>query len=265
MAPLGLTTRGLLERSVAAVGICELPALTRERLDAGAPGPLRDVGYAGLNHAGWFVPYDTADGVATTALRDRGLAAGIVDPVTWDRFGGVPVSYHYRVLDPGRGAALGIRQPPGRAQQLQRGGEAIVDALRRGEAPPASDRPTPWFDRALVPVLAAHLGGTPYRGAVNLTNGSRLPEVPPDVVVEVEATVQRCATRIEPSPPRPPAVAELLAALGDVEERLHHACVSRDVRQLRGALDALPNELRPRTGDLDAAVADIVGGEAIGS
>ena len=205
VAPLGVTTRALLECGLRAVGVCELPTVTMNRLRARLPeGARTSWCVAGLNHLSW-VWSAPGDDRRRELLRDAARAEGLVDEVTWRRFGAVPMPYYYRVVEPVLGACLGVRQPAGRAAELA---ELSARALERMAAHPGAAlpelaaRPTPWFEHALVPTITALAGGDPWRGTVNVHNGVLLPELPTEVVVEVPATVDRTGVAPERAPAR---------------------------------------------------------------
>ena len=211
MAPLGMTTAVLHDAGLDTLGICELPAVTRATLGHG-PGEGR---YGGLNHLAWF----------------------------WDlprRPGVHPLKYQARVFG-------GAPPPLGRAEALAELDTAIFEALRGqpGALPSAEQaRPTPWFEHALVPMLAARLGsaGT-YEGFANVPNANLVPGLPPEQIVEVEVSLTglRLATRA--SGPLPPEVRPLLDAVARAERLGLAAARVRSLAGLRVAIGALPHTL----------------------
>src|SRR5437870_5388579 len=56
VAPLGITTRLLLDAGLDAIGVCELPRVTLEGWIAATATAAGNTSfrYAGLNHLGWF-------------------------------------------------------------------------------------------------------------------------------------------------------------------------------------------------------------------
>jgi len=220
VAPLGITTRVLVEAGLDALGVCELPLVTLESWSARPPGPF---GYVGLNHAGWF----WGAGIAPPAAA--------VDAATLAHFGAAPLRYYYEALDRAAGARLGIVRTPGRAVELA----AVAErALERGPAELAA-RPTPWFDRALVPMMAARFGGPMHEGFANLPNAGLVDGLPAATVVEVPA---RCGRRVVPRPSAapPPRVIEWLARLAHAEDLAFRAARDADPARLAEAIAALP-------------------------
>jgi alpha-galactosidase/6-phospho-beta-glucosidase family protein len=99
---------------------------------------------------------------------------------------------------------------------------------------------------------------------VNVVNGGRLAGVGPDVVVEVEATIDGSSITIHTAPAAPEPISDLVAAFGASEDLLARAATERDTDLLRAAVVALPHQLRPAAALLDDAVADVMAGEAVG-
>lgn len=221
VAPLPVTTRVLVEAGVRAVGVCELPTVVRDRLVGAGLDPDTALGLGGLNHLSFWWDLHEPD-----RLRDAALAAGLVDGPTWDRFGAVPMPYFFRVLDPAAGAGLGIRQPAGRAGELQSLADGALAAMAAGPGADVAElagRPTPWFDLAVVPVVAAHLGGRSYSGPLNLTNAGRVPDVARGVVLEAPGRVAAGALDAGGPLDLPPAVAEATVAWATADDLLHRA------------------------------------------
>jgi 6-phospho-beta-glucosidase len=252
VAPLGLTTRLLLEHGLEAVGVCELPEVTLCQLAAAAHVAAEAVRfeYAGLNHLGWF--WNVRAGAVD--VLDRACAAGAVEASTLASYGAAPLRYFYEVYDRPAGARLGLRRTPGRAEHLAALAERILAHYQQApgsEPAELAQRPTPWFDRALVPLLAAHLGGVAGPGFVNIGNtrragapgahaGPLLDELSPGVIVEVPARLEGTQLHPRRPGPRPPRVAQFLAAIAAAEDLGYQAARRRDRHLLRRALAALP-------------------------
>lgn len=259
MAPLGITTRLLVDAGLRTIGICELPLVTLEAI-ARRPADTVDFQYAGLNHLGWFwdVRGDGRDLIA------EACAAGLVDEQTLRRFAAAPLRYYYQVFDVAAGERVGVRRVSGRAQQLAELSATIVERYARQPGTAADAlraRPTPWFDRALVPTMAALLGGPVHEGFVNLPNGvggRRFVEVLPDTaIVEVPARFTReVQPRYCEQPPAP--VAEFSSRVATAEALVYEAARSNDSVLLGRALEALPLPIasETRAALVQAALAD---------
>lgn len=269
MAPLGLTTRFLLDRGLDVLGLCELPTTSERRLpepssvsradepeglhalDASGeePSPTR-WRYAGLNHLGWFWPEE-----GWARLLEEAVRAGRVDPDVAAANGAVPLEYYYRVFDPAAADRLGMEHRTGRARHLATVSERLFRryAEHPGEEVPASRlRPTPWFPHAVAPSLRAVLGGRPHRGFANVRNGGLVPELPPGIVVELRARIS--TTGAVPAAPGtlPPRVREFLVASARAEHLMYEAAVRRCSSLVARALRCLPLAID------DAAVRSLV-------
>jgi 6-phospho-beta-glucosidase len=252
VAPLGITTRILIEERLNAIGICELPAATLRMLTGGVAG---DDGlgfhYAGLNHVGWFWDVRRNGIDPLTAA----VARGLVDGDTLDRFGAAPLRYYYEVFDRDAGRRIGIERRSGRARQLADLAEQTFMRFNRndGDAEHGA-RPTPWFDEALLPVLLAHTQGHVYDGFLNVANASgAVANLPTTSIVEVRACLRD--GRIGPRPvTSPPQVCRFLARLAHAEALAYAAAREQDPNLLREALGALPLPIEEhRLADLVAA------------
>jgi 6-phospho-beta-glucosidase len=247
MAPLGLTTRFLLEQGLDTVGLCELPMSTLESW-LGATGHAAGEAswrYAGLNHLGWFwdVRAGGQDILRRLAAGSTAGSAAPIDGPTLERFQAAPLRYFYDVVDREAGRRLGLERSPGRPRQLSE----LADVLLRrfaetpgGAAPEEAARPTPWLDRAVAPVVSALLGGPPHDGFVNLRNGTLLPELPAELVVEVAASFSRSGARPVAPGPLPAPVADFLRSMGRSEMLAYLAAGRQDPGLLVDAIRALP-------------------------
>jgi 6-phospho-beta-glucosidase len=242
VAPLGITTRLLLEEGLRAVGVCELPTMTLEQLGGGDAGQVT-FEYAGLNHLGWF--WDVRR--AGRDLLSDAVARGIVDEATLARHGAAPLRYFYEIFDSAAARRLRIERRRGRARELARIAEDALAGFSRSEAGESilARRATPWFDRALVPLLSAYARRLPYRGFLNVSNSDRIiSSLPREAVIEtmVDLTDEIVATK-PVGCPKP--VVEFLRAVGEAEELGYRAARAQDPSLLREAMQALPLPIDP--------------------
>ena len=248
MAPLGITTRLLLDRGLTAVGLCELPVVTLQhwlaRADA-APERTR-WRYAGLNHLGWFWDVEADGRDLLRLLADSPELAREGFPIasaTLARFHAAPLRYYYQIFDPEARAQFGLERRPGRARELADLADTLLTryaAEPGADQPEADRRPTPWLDLAVAPVAAAMLGGAEHESFVNLRNGSLLPELPADQIVELAARfTERAVQPVRPGP-LPPEVAGFLRRIAEVEALAYEAARRRDPELLAEAIGALP-------------------------
>jgi 6-phospho-beta-glucosidase len=244
VAPLGLTTRLLLDDGLPAIGVCELPARTlRWLVRRGArESALR---YGGLNHLGWFWPRGTT---LRGAFR-RALARPLVDVDVARRYGAIPLSYFYDVFAPASARRLGRASSAGRARYLARLGNALVQryvATPGADVPEMRERPTPWYRDAVVPALATTLGGRPRPGFANVRNGGIMPELPEDAVIEVRARLRIDGASPEPPGPPPGRVVDFLRSVALADAFTYEAARLRDASRLAAAVKALPLDVPAR-------------------
>ena len=240
-APLGLTTRQLIEEGLNAIGVCELPAVTAAKLIGDGPAAALPEGlrYGGLNHLGWFWPA-SPKGEALLAVA---TSRGVVDGETYQRFQAAPLRYYFEIFDPPAAARLGVARRPGRARQLMALTERV---FRQFEDAPGEDvaelaeRPTPWFDHALVPILRALLAGDRYCGFANLANHGLIDGLPAELVVEVPVIIEGGEVRPAAVGAPPEPVTIFLSAVGEAELVTYHAVARRDPGLILTALAALP-------------------------
>jgi 6-phospho-beta-glucosidase len=240
-APLGLTTRQLIDAGLNAIGVCELPAVTAAMLMGDAPASTVPRGwhYGGLNHLGWFWPASPDADSMLPAATDRGL----IDAETFGRFQAMPLRYYFEVFDQPAAVRLGIRRPPGRAQHLMALTERI---FRRFAATPGSEvaeleeRPTVWFDHALVPILCAVLGGDRYCGFANVANRGLIDGLAAELVVEVPVTIERNRVRTATVGMPPAPVAAFLSAVAQSELLTYRAVTRRAPELIQEAIAILP-------------------------
>ena len=243
VAPLGITTRVLLEEGLNAIGVCELPAATLGQLAAGRVDDGVTFGYAGLNHVGWF--WDVARNGRD--LLAEAVTRGLVDGNTLRQAGAAPLRYYYEVFDREAGGRLGLERKSGRAHRLATLAEDALARFMRNEEGRAQDsRPTPWFDEALLPVLVAHAQNQPYEGFLNVSNGGGfVPELPAESVVEVRARLSD--GRVDAEPVTCPAeVSRFLRSVAQAEMLAYAAARERSDTLLHEALRALPLSIDER-------------------
>jgi 6-phospho-beta-glucosidase len=261
MAPLGITTRLLLDRGLAALGLCDLPVTTLQRWLVCAGASPEDAGwnYAGLYHLGWFwgLVVEGRDLLQDLSDSPELVREGFpIDGPTLQHYHAAPLRYYYEVFDPAAGARLGMQRRHGRARELSALADTLLGrfAAAPGADPPEGDRrPTPWLDLAVAPIAAAMLGGPPHRSFVNLRNGELLPELPPDQIVELAATFSGAELRSVRPGPLPSEVTGFLREVGNAETLAYRAALRRDPDLLTEAMAGLPLPIG-RTEALELAV-----------
>jgi alpha-galactosidase/6-phospho-beta-glucosidase family protein len=149
------------------------------------------------------------------------------------------------------------------AATLAKISDRLVEHFRgQGDVELPALRPTPWFDRALVPMLAACAGGPPCAGFANLRNTGRAiaPSLPAEAVVETATSIAGGALAPRPWGQPPPEVARFLQQAALAEALAFAAARTQSPSLVRRALETLPLDL-PRAaldGLVACAVAPIV-------
>ncbi|MFD3735556.1 6-phospho-beta-glucosidase [Streptomyces sp. NPDC058632] len=229
--PVGIVTRALLEAGHRAVGLCNVAiGLQRKfaaRLGVG-PAELH-LDHVGLNHLTWETAVRRGgpggEDVLPALLRGHGdaIAADLRLPrAVLDRLGVVP-SYYLRYYYAHDEVVRELRTKPSRAAEVA-GMERRLLALYADPAldeKPAllAERGGAYYSEAAVDLAAALLGGagSPYQ-VVNTRNGSTLPFLPADAVIEVQAAVGPKGASPLPVPRVDPLFAGLMANVTAYEE-----------------------------------------------
>lgn len=229
--PVGIVTRALLEAGHRAVGLCNVAIGLQRRFAArlGVDPADLHLDHVGLNHLTWetAVRRDGPGGedVLPALLRDHGdaIAADLRLPrAVLDRLGVVP-SYYLRYYYAHDEVVRELRTKPSRAAE-------VADMERRLlalYADPALDekpellakRGGAYYSEAAVDLAAALLrgAGSPYQ-VVNTRNGSTLPFLPEDAVIEVQAAVGPKGASPLPVPRVDPLFAGLMANVTAYED-----------------------------------------------
>ncbi|MGY0067352.1 6-phospho-beta-glucosidase [Streptomyces sp. QTS137] len=229
--PVGIVTRALLEAGHRAVGLCNVAiGLQRKfaaRLGVG-PAELH-LDHVGLNHLTWETAVRRGgpggEDVLPALLHDHGdaIAADLRLPrAVLDRLGVVP-SYYLRYYYAHDEVVRELRTKPSRAAEVA-GMERRLLGLYADPAldeKPAllAERGGAYYSEAAVDLAAALLGGagSPYQ-VVNTRNGSTLPFLPEDAVIEVQAAVGPKGAGPLPVPRVDPLFSGLMAHVTAYEE-----------------------------------------------
>ncbi|MFK7819360.1 MAG: hypothetical protein AB8G99_11630 [Planctomycetaceae bacterium] len=239
LAPLGTTTRLLTDAGLNTVGICELPITTEEKF--GGNADLFD--YGGINHLGWFTPKN-AEAYETL---QAGMENGTVDREIVNQYGATTLFYHYRVFNQLAAERMGCAFKPGRAAQLQDLTDEVLDDFRNRpseQSAALTARETPWFDRGLVPIVTALLGGTEANGFVNTMNqhdGQRLvPQLADNAIVEVRAKWHSGGFTPTSSSLLTDECVKFLQAVSNADDLAYRGSVERDLSLIHQAIERLP-------------------------
>ena len=253
--PLSVTTSMIADRvGDRCLGVCELPEATAD-LIAGALGvPPARLGwsYAGLNHRGFVYDLSVGGRDILGDLTRQGSAVGGVRPECIAALGAVPTKY-FRLMT-GVGPCY-----PGRAQEVERvrrqiAAELAGDPSRR--PPGLAGRPTPWYDQALVPIVAALSSPDGGQVVATVPNG-------PGPALERRGHLTRAGFVPTPTAEPPPGVAAWVLRYRAHEQALLRLVRTPSREALMEAIELDPIVPGDRVGDIAEALAPLLslGGE----
>jgi 6-phospho-beta-glucosidase len=255
--PVGIVTRALLSSGYRAVGLCNV-AIGFQRHFAsllGVPPDRVRLDHVGLNHLTWerAVLVDDKDvlpGLLATQLDQIASHTGM--PAEFVRHLGLVPSYYLRYYYAHDAVVASQRGAVTRAEEVAR----LEAELLGLYADPALDRkPTQlaqrggaWYSEAAVDLLVSLRGDHRDVQVVNTVNGTTLPFLPADAVIEVPAVIGRDGATPVPVDPVPPMLRGLIAHVSAYEELALEAAI-------RGGRDLVYDALlaHPLVGQADQA------------
>lgn len=202
--------------AVNTIGLCDSPVTMIRGIAGllGAPVAELSVDYAGMHHFGWVTGLrwrgqDVLQQVLQRAheILNLGIEAELVKAL-----GAIPHFYlkyffhRERMLTQQRGK-------PARARQLMALQEEILAAYdgEPTDKPAAlSKRGARWYESVIVPVLVALVENRSERHIVNVQNGTTLPWLPPEAIIETPAVLEEGWGRPLPPHSVPDAVRALI-------------------------------------------------------
>lgn len=242
--PVGIVTRALLNEGHRAVGLCNV-AIGFQRRFAGMLGVAPDevsLGHAGLNHLTWI----------------RSVTQGGADrlPEFFDRFaedseqldvarliGAIP-SYYLRYYYHHDEVLEEQLHAPSRADAVQQVERELLELY----ADPSVDtkpealerRGGAFYSEAAIELLSGLVGGIDQTRVVNLRNGTTLPFLPEDHVVEVPARVTAAGVDALPVPAFDDDIRGLISAVAGYERLALDAAVHGGHERVLRAMQAHP-------------------------
>lgn len=242
--PVGIVTRALLNEGHRAVGLCNV-AIGFQRRFAGMLGVAPEevsLGHAGLNHLTWI----------------RSVTQGGADrlPEFFDRFaedseqlqvarliGAIP-SYYLRYYYHHDEVLEEQLHAPSRADAVQQVERELLELY----ADPSVDtkpealerRGGAFYSEAAIELLAGLVGGIDQTRVVNLRNGTTLPFLPEDHVVEVPARVTAAGVEALEVPTFDDDIRGLISAVAGYERLALDAAVNGGRERVLRAMQAHP-------------------------
>ncbi|MGW5241479.1 6-phospho-beta-glucosidase [Monashia sp. NPDC004114] len=224
--PVGIVTRALLQQGHRAIGLCNVAIGLQRHLASLTGATPADVvlDHVGLNHLTWVRGVrlgGTGGDVLPRIIEDHAadLAEHLELPERLLRDTGLLPSYYLRYYYAHDEVVEEQRHSPSRARVVADLEATLLDLYRD---PAVTTKPAlleqrggAYYSEAAVDLVGALLGtgatSTPSRQVVNVRNGSTLPLLPEDAVIEVPAIVTARGAEPVPQAPLPPLVAGLVA------------------------------------------------------
>jgi 6-phospho-beta-glucosidase len=248
------------ETRVRTIGLCDGPVTLAERIAraVGAPTAELDVDYIGMHHFGWATGVRRLGrDVMAEALDRAELAAPDVEPAIVRAIGAIPGTYFNYLFHPDRMLARQAGKRT-RAEELIELQDAMLadyrTALASGSRPASLERRRAgWYRTIIAPILMALVERETRKLVLNVVNGTAIPWLPAEAVVEVPCLVEE--GRIQPlaTGPAPCDVKAMLIRNCTYEMLAVEAIVARDRAK---ALRALM--LNPMIGSYSQAAAVLV-------
>jgi 6-phospho-beta-glucosidase len=247
--PVGIVTRALLSAGYRAVGLCNVAIGFQRHFAAllGVPPDRVSLGHVGLNHLTWerSVLVDGADVLPKLlATHAEDIAPHTGMPADFVRHLGMVPSYYLRYYYAHDAVVASQRGAVTRAEEVARLETELLalyaDPLVNTKPPQLAQRGGAWYSEAAIDLLVSLL--VSLRGdrrdvqVVNTVNGTTLPFLPADAVIEVPAVIGRGGATPVPVGPVEPLLRGLIAHVYAYEELALDAAI-------RGGRDRVYNAL----------------------
>lgn len=246
--PAGLITEAILRHTdVRTIGLCNVPINMQMSLAHALNVPPSSVqlDYVGLNHLSWARVWVDGRDVTQEVLETHwGSSGGDVDSDFLRALGLIPNYYIRYFTHPDRVLAEQLRSEEVRGEYLQ-GVEA--ELLKLYADPNLKEKPAlleqrggAYYSTAAVNLIRAIALDRHEVHIVNVRNGSALPDLPPDSVVEVPAVINKTGAHPLVAGKLPPAIRGLTAAVKAYEELTIEAAVTGNEDTAKMALFSHP-------------------------
>jgi 6-phospho-beta-glucosidase len=257
--PVGIVTQALVDAGHRAIGLCNV-AITLQRGLArriGADPATIELRHVGLNHLSWITGVlrdgrdilpEILEAHADDIARELQIPAALLREL-----GAVP-SYYLRYYYAFDEVMAEQRDGHSRADEVidleRRLLEMYADPNLDSKPALLDDRGGAWYSEAAAQLLASLNDGTGDVQVVDVRNGSAMPDLEPDDVVEVPARIDREGAHPLPQPPMPAPMRELVRNVKTFERLAIRAALSGDRADIGRALAAHPL-VGGRIGDVD--------------
>ncbi len=213
--PAGMVHAALAQTTgVRVVSVCDSPITLIEnvaRLVGVQPAEL-DAAYVGMLHFGWIVgvKHHGVELLPHALERIEQLPGLVADARLVQAMGAIPHPYLNYYFAPEVMLARQRARGHTRAHELQGLERELLDAYARGDSEGIRKRGAVWYEKIIVPVLLALVRGG--ENIVNTRNGSAVPWLPPETIVETRCAINGRELTPLPAPPVPRDVQAMLQA-----------------------------------------------------
>lgn len=177
------------------VGVCDSPIGIAENIAAMLNAPLEElwVQYAGMHHFGWVMKvFWNGRDMMPEILSQLGKVPGLpVDADIAQAIGGIPTSYFKYYYHANRVFEKQKAEEKVRAEQLMELEAQVMGEFKKSDAMPAalSQRGAHWYGAIVAPVMLAHAGNANQVFILNVVNGTTVPWMPPQAIIETPTLV----------------------------------------------------------------------------
>jgi 6-phospho-beta-glucosidase len=242
--PAGLIVEAIMRHAGAKViGLCNVPINMQIKVaEALSVAPERvELRYVGLNHLSWAKVLVDGRDVTRDALQIAwGGRSGQIDPAYLQALGWLPNYYLRYFAHPDRVLAEQLRAEETRAVYLQRVEAELLDLYRdpnlREKPKLLETRGGAYYSTVAVQLIRAIAQDRREVHIVNTRNGSSLPDLPPDAVVEMPAVIGRSGAHPLSMGALPPAIRALAVTVKAYEELTIEAAVTGNEETAKMAL-----------------------------
>ncbi len=242
--PAGLIVEAIMRHTeTQVIGLCNVPINMQIKVaQALNVTPERvELQYVGLNHLSWAKVLVDGQDVTQDALKiEWGGRSGTIDRAYLQALGWLPNYYLRYFVHPDRVLDEQLRAEETRAEYLQRIEAELLDLYRDPrlcEKPKLLEtRGGAYYSTVAVQLIRAIAQDRREVHIVNTRNGSSLPDLPPDAVVEVPAVIGRSGAHPLVSGVLPPAIRALAGAVKAYEELTIEAAITGSEETAKMAL-----------------------------
>jgi 6-phospho-beta-glucosidase len=181
--------------SMAVLGVCDMPVRMARKIAQvlGISHAELDFDYVGMHHAGWVTGVRHLGRDVLPQLLERAeQVEADVDPSLIRAVGAIPSRYFRYYFHPDRMLA----KTDGKKYRAEELMDTQAELLAEYARPDAHERPdigaqrgAAWHDLIVVPVLLSLIRDSRKRFIVNIDNGSTIPWLPSEAIIEVLCTV----------------------------------------------------------------------------